>query len=302
MSITLRRYHRADDFDRVGDFLIEYFAPGNCDGNWLQPTWEYMHSHPNFDQTSSAKIGVWEDAGRIVGVAHYESALGEAFFEFRPGYRHLAAAMLAYAEEQLYDETSSGERHLRVYVNDFDADFEALVIARGYAIEPQAARPISLLPIPRPFHPDLSLPDGFRLKSLQDDNDLAKIHRVLWRGFDHAGEPPPEGVAWRVQMQSGPHFRKDLTIVVEAPDGAFVAFCGMWYEPTNRIAYVEPVATDPDFRRMGLGRAAVLEGIRRCAELGATVAFVGSDQLFYQALGFRKVFTSNCWEKHWHAR
>lgn len=40
--------------------------------------------------------------------------------------------------------------------------------------------------------------------------------------------------------------------------------------------YVEPVATDPDYRRMDLGKAAVLEGIRRCGELGAEVAYVGS--------------------------
>jgi predicted N-acetyltransferase YhbS len=72
----------------------------------------------------------------------------------------------------------------------------------------------------------------------------------------------------------------------------------MWYETKNRIAYVEPVATDPAFRRMRLGKAAVLEGIRRYGELGAHVAYVGSDQAFYQALGFRTVFTSNCWVKH----
>jgi len=48
---------------------------------------------------------------------------------------------------------------------------------------------------------------------------------------------------------------------------------------------------------MGLGKAAVLEGIRRCGALGATVAFVGSDLPFYQALGFMKVFDSCCWVK-----
>lgn len=55
-------------------------------------------------------------------------------------------------------------------------------------------------------------------------------------------------------MQSAPSFRKDLNVVVEAPDGSFVAYCGMWLEPVHAIAYVEPVATDPDYRRMGLGR------------------------------------------------
>ncbi|MCJ7551114.1 MAG: GNAT family N-acetyltransferase, partial [Anaerolineae bacterium] len=150
-----------------------------------------------------------------------------------------------------------------------------------------------------PF-PAIELPEGFRLKSLADDNDLVKINRVLWRGFNHEGEPPEgdEDLEGRRKMQSGPNFRHDLTIVVEAPDGNFVSFCGMWYENVNRIAYVEPVATDPDYRRMGLGKAAVWEGIRRCGAEGATVAYVGSDQKFYHAIGFRTLHYRNCWTKN----
>ncbi len=130
---------------------------------------------------------------------------------------------------------------------------------------------------------------------MADDNDLPKVHRALWRGFNHPGEPPADGIEWRVKMQSGPHFRKDLTIVTEAPNGDFASFAGLWFEPVNGFGYVEPVATDPDYRRMGLGTAAVLEGIRRCGELGATVAYVGTDKPFYLAMGFQKLYTSNCW-------
>lgn len=82
---------------------------------------------------------------------------------------------------------------------------------------------------------------------------------------------------------------------MEAPDGSFAAYCGMWYEARHRIAYVEPVCTDPDYRRMGLGVAVVLEGIRRCGAEGATVAFVGSEQPFYLAMGFEKLFDIHLW-------
>jgi predicted N-acetyltransferase YhbS len=98
-------------------------------------------------------------------------------------------------------------------------------------------------------------------------------------------------------MQSGPNYRLDTTIVAEAPNGDFAAFAGLWFDPVNRICYVEPVATDPDYRRMGLGTAAVLEGIRRCGELGATVAYVGSERKFYLAMGFKRLTTQNCWLK-----
>jgi GNAT superfamily N-acetyltransferase len=297
VDITHRQYCSPDDFKLVGDFLITNFRPWNKDGNWLQPTWEYMHSHPYLDESSLDKIRIWEDSGEIVAVVHYESRLGEVFFEAHPGYTHLKPVMLEYAEKYLYGETESGERYIRAFVNDFDLELETLVKSLSYEKVEQYTRPVSQLVIPQPF-PRIDLPEGFNIKSLADDNNLMKIHRVLWRGFGHAGEPPVDGIEDRKKMQSTPNFRKDLTIVVEAPTGDFASFCGTWYESVNEIAYVEPVATDPDFRRMGLGRAAVLEGIRRCGALGATVAFVGSDQDFYKAIGFTKSFDSNCWIKH----
>jgi len=297
VDIVFRQYRSPDDFKLIGDFLITNFQPGNRDGNWLQPTWEYMHSHPYLDESSLEKIRIWEDSGEIVAVVHYESKLGEVFFEIHPNYTHLKPAMLEYAENHLYGETETEGRYVRAYVNDFDEELETLVKLRGYEKTEQYARPISQLVIPGLF-PRVELPEGFRLKSLADDNNLMKIHRVLWRGFNHAGEPPKDGIEGRKKMQSTPNFRKDLTIVVEAPTGDFVSFCGTWYESVNKIAYVEPVATDPDFRRMGLGKAAVREGIRRCGALGATVAFVGSDQEFYKAIGFTKNYDSHCWLKH----
>lgn len=69
----------------------------------------------------------------------------------------------------------------------------------------------------------------------------------------------------------------------------------MWYEARHKIAYVEPVCTDPDYRRMGLGTAVVLEGIKRCGVEGATVAFVGSQQPFYMSMSFEKLFDIYLW-------
>lgn len=214
-------------------------------------------------------------------------------------YRYLKREMLDYAEQNLCGLSESGNKELAIYINDFDEEMLELVKERGY-VRYENIRPphfgISQFVIPEPF-PEIILPEGYKLKSLADDNNLDKIHRVMWRGFNHEGEPPEEGIAWRIQMQSSPNFRKDLTIVVEAPNGDFAAICGMWYEPKNKIAYVEPVATDPAYRRMGLGKAAVLEGIRRCGECGATVAFVESDQQFYLDIGFERRFIRHPWVK-----
>lgn len=304
MTIVFRRYIHTDDYTRVSAFLIAHHRPGNWDGNWLEPAWEYMHFHPALEDACLGQIGVWEKDEEIVAVVHPEWRLGEAFFQFHPTYRHLRGEMLDYAEANLAGISErDGRRYLCAYVNDDDPELLGLVSARGYEKDPEGTRPLYRFAIPDPF-PPIPLAEGFRLTSLAEEPDWAKVHRCLWRGFDHEGEPPmsENELESRRRMFDTPKARRDLKIAAVAPDGEFVAFCGTFYEPTQRFAYIEPVATDPTYRRLGLGRAAVLEGIRRCAALGATAAYVGSDQPFYQAIGFRKCYNCECWVKRFEGR
>jgi GNAT superfamily N-acetyltransferase len=301
MTIKFRNYNGQDDYIRIDEFLIEHYQPGNADGNWIEPMWEYMHFHSSLDSASLGKIGIWEAAGEIVAVAHYESRLGEAFFQFHPAYRHLRQEMLDHAESNLAGISSKDEhlRYLCAYVNDNDLEFLSLVRSRGYDKYSDGTRPLNRLDIPTPF-PAISLPEGFRLTSLAEECDWAKVHQVLWRGFDNGDDVPmnEEEFESRRKMFDTPKARRDLKIAVTAPNGEFASFCGMFYEPTGQFAYVEPVATDPRYRRLGLGKAAVLEGIRRCGMLGASVAYVGNDLPIYQAVGFKKVYNSECWLKY----
>ncbi len=81
------------------------------------------------------------------------------------------------------------------------------------------------------------------------------------------------------------------------PDGDFASYCGMWYDPEAGYAVIEPVATDPAYRKMGLGKAAVLEGIRRTKDMGAKIVYVGSSQQFYYSIGMRPISTATIWRK-----
>ncbi|MBN2581993.1 MAG: GNAT family N-acetyltransferase [Planctomycetes bacterium] len=157
---------------------------------------------------------------------------------------------------------------------------------------------MSLMAVSDPFS-TVPPPEGFSVRSLAEDNDVAAISRLLWRGFDHPSEPPHGSPEGRRFMESAPSFDKDLNVAAKAPDGTFVSYCGMWYEPVHRVAYVEPVCTDPDYRRKGLARAAVLEGIRRCGQRGATVAYVGAIKPLYLSLGFRQVYNRSAWRREW---
>lgn len=295
MELTARRYEHASDYSRVGQFLVRTYRTPGSHVNWLQPRWEYMHHHAFVRGIDLHSIGLWEANGEIVAVVHPEHRTGTVYFEFDPEYE-LRLELLDYAEENLA-RASDGKRVLRIYVHDSDAELQRAALERGYEKD-GAHEDMSRFEISCPVSVP-SVPPGFRISSLAEDDDYEKMHRLLWRGFNHEGEPPPGARAEREFMQSAPNFRKDLNVVIAADDGGFVSYCGMWYEPTNRFGYVEPVATDPDFRRQGLAEAAVLEAIRRCGEEGATVAYVGTAMPFYLSFGFRPMHRISVWRRSW---
>lgn len=296
--VHIRPYDHAQDYSRVYDFLVEIYRPGEVLRNWLAPRWEYMHFHSAILELDLSKIGLAESDRRILGVVHFESSHAEVYTQVRPGHEDLRSDLLDFAEENGYRDISrSRDKAVRlVFVNDFEHLFERIVATRGYERWEGFGEPHSRYRLDGEIPPPI-LPAGFRLQSLADENDIRKINRVLWRGFDHAGPPPVAEEESRRFGQRAPNFRKDLTIIAVAPTGEYVSYCGMYFVPANRVAYLEPLATDPGYRRMGLARAVVLESLHRVRELGAEVCWVGSGQPFYMALGFELEYTANVWAK-----
>ena len=296
--ITVRHYRWPDDFEAVGSFLKQNMGERILSTNWTQARWEYMHYHPYIKYDELHRIGIFLDGGEIVGVIHHEHTLGEVYTEVKRGYEYLREDMISYAEEHLSVETKTKHQRLRVYVNDFDEETIALMKRLGYHLKRPVAEPISVYTITKSFRP-VPLPEGFSLVGLNKDDDFCKLDRLLWRGFNHEGEPPKSGVEGMKLMQSSPHYNKELNIVVQNEMHHYCAYAGIWYDDVNKLGYIEPVCTDPDYRRMGLGRAAVLEGIMRCKSLGATIAKVGSNQPFYLSIGFKEIYSRELWSKTW---
>lgn len=298
MKAQMKHYQRETDYEAVSQFLIDTYIPGGNYVNWLQPRREYMHWHPILETTHLDRIGVWWDDGKVAAVVNYEDRLGAAYFHTHPDYdtAEMKNAMLTHAEEHLTGVDDKGNPRLLLFIHELDHRMNEAAKARGYAPHEKGwTEHISIMEMPDPF-PAVSLPEGFRLASLADENDLVKLDRCLWRGFNHPGEPEG-GVEGRILMQSTPNYNKKLNLIAIAPNGDYVSYSGIWYDAANRIGYVEPVATDPDYRRMGLGRACVMECVRRVGALGAEVVFVESDLAFYHSLGFRLVHRRPVWTK-----
>jgi predicted N-acetyltransferase YhbS len=297
MPVTVRPYNHAFDYNRVDRFLREIYEPSDRLLNWLQPRWEYMHHHPFIENLDLTTIALYEDDGRVVGLAHPEDKPAFIYFQRHPGYDYILPRMFEHADEHFGGPSIMLERNIiGLFINDFDTALEDEAANHGYELLSGYAEGYSRLALDKPI-PAPVLPDRFRLQSLAEDNDQRKINRCLWRGFNHEGEQPEEEANGPAVAQHAPNFRKDLTMVAVEPGGEYVSYAGIWLVADLGFAYVEPVATDPDYRRMGLGRAAVLETARRVQAEGARVAWVGSDHDFYMALGFEKKFQRNLWVK-----
>jgi len=298
MAIKIRNYEQSRDNQSISDFLVANYLPDNRDGNWLQPRWEYMNFRSDIiAKIDTSRIGIWEDDRNIVGIAHPEEYMGELYLQVHRDYTFLKNEMLDYAENNLFGVDEKGRKFINLFVYDFDDKLVQIVKERGYKQRQETVGDyLSQFIIPHEF-PKISIPSGFALKSLEEENDLQKVERLWWRGFNHPGEPPEYQHSVMLTLQTAPNYRKDLNIIIEAPNGDFASYCGMWNVASKGFCYVEPVATDPNYRLKGLMRTVVLEGIRRCGLLGAEVAYVTTGREVYERIGFKRLHANHWWIK-----
>lgn len=293
MTVCMRSYKLLADFEPVYEFLGSIYSLDELNGCLLPEFFEYAHTHPAFNHKLTHRFGLWEDGGRIAGIACYEMDLGECLWAAGKDCKHLLPDMLAHSERELC-KTHGGVSRLGVWITSQQTEKRALLIQNGYSMA--YSEPVNIFRYDIPFR-EVCLPEGFSVISLEDENDFRKINDCLWKGFDH-GDTPDDDLDCRMLMQSGPRFRKDLTTVIKAPNGEYACFAGMWLNDTNQYAYLEPLATAPAYRRMGLATVALTEGMKKTKALGAKYCFGGSRE-FYFAIGFETVCSRELWRKEW---
>ena len=294
MSITFRNYSPkplfTDDYIKVRNFLIRINYNKLYTPNFLWGAWEWEVTHGGLDRKNLGKFGLWEENDEVVAIAIYEMPLGDGLLIAGENHRHLIPELIVYAKKSLHDNGK-----LRILIANGDYDFARAAVEHGFRPTQNkwdnAVLDINMLQ-------SYSLPEGFSFVSMADNWNWQQYNRVMWRGFNHDGRAgyDDETIEGRKEMLSSPMINPELVVAVVAPDGNYVSHCGMWYQPGDFYCYVEPVVTDPEYRKMGLGKSVVLEAIKRCGDLGAKQAVVGSNQQFYYNIGFYPIYTGTWWE------
>lgn len=279
-----------EDYNKVHEFLIRVNQQEAISPNFHWGRWEWMFSLPYLDETNIGKIGIWEAEDKMVALATYESGLGDAYLIVDKNHSYLKEEMIAYAKDNLSKDGA-------IRINIHNNDRESQIIARKYGFVPTNNKEeVAVINITGDIH--YTLPDGFKIVSLADHFDVKKYNEVLYKGFDHGDDVLCDDKQLEIRKisLSGPNNILSLKVAVVAPNGDFASYCGMWYDKRTENALVEPVATVPEYRKKGLGKAAVLEGVIRCGKLGAKRAYVGSGQQFYYNIGFDPIRAETFWE------
>jgi mycothiol synthase len=282
MQFKMRMYATDDDYWRIRSFLREVFLRnGRRELSWHVARWDYWR-WPGVESWGDGpleeKVAIWElPDGRIAAVLNSEGP-GEAFMQVHPDLRtlELEIHMLQVAEKHLAAAGDHGATHLGVWADSGDELRNNILRQNGYARSSQVEcqhRILLLAPVA-----EQKTTENFTIRSLAGADELPRRSWFSWKAF-HPDEDEANyaklGWQWYLDIQRCPLYRRDLDIVAVAPNGDLASFCTVWYDDATRSAYFEPVATYKPYRRRGLAKAVMREGLRRVRHLGATIAFVG---------------------------
>lgn len=290
-NITTRQFSVLADCGKIYQFMIDLYEKDWRNGV-PAPFFEYAFSSfaSWMDITYSYKNRIWEDNGEIVAFCFYESPVTDIYFSLKPGYEELAPEMTAYADKHM----SIKDKEIQLILFGGQDALMKAAMQIGFC---QVSEAVDML---FDFEEvlDYPLPEGFHFVK-SGDYDTAKINRCAWKGFDHEQSEGP----WNYQCEQNdyllavaPHSTWEYSVVIADEEEEYACYAGMWWTPENKLAYMEPLCTIPEYRHKGLASAALSELYRRMKKAGATHMTGGMND-FYKKIGYKPAIKWTYWRK-----
>ncbi len=309
MKLTLRAYQSEADFWRIRNFLRDIFLLNErLEYSWHVARLDYWRWHYILTCQETGPVDqvttLWEtESGQIAAVLH-PICHDEIRLHIHPQFRspELEDAIIAYAEKHHSDWTEGQKRILFLPVFENDAQRQKTVIQRGF--EQRSGwghhwRRDLDAPLP-----DGLVTPGYVIRSMGSESEHPARSWASWRAF-HADEPDENydgDYSWYGNIQSAPLYRRDLDIVAATSDGGIAAFCTIFYDDYTRSAVCVLVGTAAEHWRRGLGKAVIIEGMRRLQRLGCTRIFAtahdaAADALYHSVM--QTQLLTDTWIKIW---
>lgn len=142
--------------------------------------------------------------------------------------------------------------------------------------------------------PKSKLPDGYQVREVSEIGEItnrASVQREVWHPWT-VGNVSDDDYAHFMKL---PGYHRELDMVSVAPNGVIAAYVNGWIDPLNKIGDFGPVGALQAYRRQGLTRAALLEGLRRMKAYGMNRVCISTGvsneaaKQLYESIGFKIV-------------
>jgi ribosomal protein S18 acetylase RimI-like enzyme len=311
MVLETRSFKWNRDFELVRTFLTLSCNMTHSFQNWIPSSFENIRFGPcgtEYRDEEDEYIRIWEksnetdefSASRIMAVTLLKPS-GDCWIQVHPGYKFHEKEIVLRLEKQRKKNDRSNEHlesELRFLVDEIDERRIALLKELGYedsgVHECNRRRPIDE-PIP-----ECHLPKGFAIRSADIEKDFVQYKRVQTAVFPHCGCMTRRTAKI---YSTASFYNKNLDLVAVDPYGNFAAFCTIRIDPISRIAELEPVGTHPSYRKLGLAKSVICEGLLRAKEFhpsslcvfGAAVSQAANR--LYESVGFTDKTEVHLWRK-----
>lgn len=298
-SLTSRFYKTEHDLQQMHGLLMEARSRADDWHYWHvgELTFEFFmvacHLNPQ------EHIRLWhDDEGKLVGYA----VLGEdPSFDCQvlPEYEWsgIETEAMAWAETRLTElrkrDAQRWSGNLVSGARQDNAERIAFLEQHGFRRGGEFSEVNMLRSLDEPI-PESVVPTGCQVRAVADAGEIsnrAAAHREVWQPWT-VGNVSDDDYAYFMRL---PGYHRDLDVVAVTPDGVIAAYVNGWIDPVNRIGDFGPVGARPAYRRQGLTRAVLLEGLRRMQARGMDRMCISTGvsntpaRRLYESVGFKIV-------------
>ncbi|MFA0645019.1 GNAT family N-acetyltransferase [Vibrio cyclitrophicus] len=307
-TITHRAYtitHRVytiSDYQMVIDFLGELSHVVTENHNWLPGRFEYAEYliSPLFIERGLSDwkktIHLWFDEQKLVAMVNSENPDANTYIQIMPEYQFLTEELIVWAENNLaIADWDNVIPRIAIWAHDSDKSRQIILKERGFRLTEQEDHLQHQLILDN-FAPT-KLPDGYHFSSFASGLDFSSRAVVTALAF---GDEVPISESIYETVRSAPSYRLDLDIAIVDANNKAISVATFWLDETNKLGYIEPVATRPEYSGKGFAKKLLHHGMYKLKQLGINNVYVGARaevRPFYKSCGFIEAEMNQMWEK-----
>ncbi|MFX0015530.1 MAG: GNAT family N-acetyltransferase [Promethearchaeota archaeon] len=296
MQIVSRPYNIDEDFTSVMTFLYEIFKKTNSYQNWFPDRFENNHDDYKAD------IRIWEEKtdSKIVAVANPETS-NIYYIQIDPTYNFLEQEIVKWIEKHFMAKKKDIETKGKLIIKTVEGNptRESLLAELGYQKAEKIDCYVRIRPKDMPV-PEIECPEGIEIRNVKGEADYEQLARLIRLIFGHGEWFTPEILEGIARCS---FYKQDLDLVAVSEDGTFASFCMFRVDPMSKITQLEPMATHPNFRKLGLAKTLIYEGLRRAMKYDPLFFYIGgaantpAANRLYDSVGFVEKLAEYTWYK-----